>query len=158
MSDPSNESTAPPGESQVIKSTDVGDAGAVLGLGGVTAQAVAGSVSPNTEAAPPDPAGAAAPEGSTPAPTGQAPAETAASATTPGATEQAIVVATAALRPPTDAQVGQLQTAMIREVDIEAKRQVHSNLNAIEQLALYWGGDTGTKIRNHVGRIRELLQ
>lgn len=145
MSDPSNESTAPPGESQVIKSTDVGDAGAVLGLGGVTAQAVAGSVSPNTEAAPPDPAGAAAPEGSTPAPTGQAPAETAASATTPGATDQG----TSAPAPTTPVPDNGTSLAM---------REVRNNLNAIEQLALYWGGDTGTKIRNHVGRIRELLQ
>lgn len=34
---------------------------------------------------------------------------------------------------------------------------VHVHINAIEQLALFWGGDTGNTIRNHLGRLRDLL-
>ena len=87
--------------------------------------------SPKSEAAP-----AADQPASIQEPTGQAPAGTEGSATTPGVIEAL-------------SAEGQFAPA--------TQREVRANLNAIEQLALYWGGETGTKIRNYVGRIRELL-
>lgn len=38
-----------------------------------------------------------------------------------------------------------------------AMREVRANLNAAEQLAIFWGGETGVKIRNHIIRVRQLL-
>jgi hypothetical protein len=49
-------------------------------------------------------------------------------------------------------------TATSTAAPAEVKPEVFVQLNAIEQLAVYWGGETGTKIRNHVGRIRQLLE
>ena len=113
-----------------------------VGLGGVTAQADAGATNPQPEAAPAASQPAEPPAGTTPVPTGQAPADPAATEATPGATE------------------GERMDIehMVNTIADAQHREVMSNINAIEQIALFWGGETGTKIRNHVGRIRELLQ
>lgn len=121
-----------------------------VGLGGVTSATLVGGVAASTIAAttpsvdtPPNAEVATTNVDSDPQPAGTAPTETTETATTPGATpENGLAV--------TDA--GTAAAAATKMAVVKA------NLNAIEQLALYWGGETGVKIRNHVGRIREELQ
>lgn len=149
MTEPTTPNADPNRETQTINPSDVGDAGAVLGLGGVAAQATVGALDPQPGAVPAadQPAGdqptiaqeltAAAPAANTQEPTGTAPDAPAATLTaTPGSTDEAAG----------------------RVLSDEARATVATHLNAIEQIALYWGGETGTKIRNHVGFIREQLQ
>lgn len=139
MTEPNEAPNADPTrETQTINPSDVGDAGAVLGLGGVSAQATAGALDPQPGAAPAadQPAPGAPAAASTQEPAGSAPDAAAPTAATPGATDEAAG----------------------RELSDEARATVATHLNAIEQIALYWGGETGTKIRNHVGFIREQLQ
>jgi hypothetical protein len=68
-----------------------------------------------------------------------------------GVTAQAVTGERPASLEPSDPPLGR------PPVDGTALGRIITNLNAIEQLAVFWGGDTGVKIRNHVGRIRELL-
>lgn len=112
----------------------------VVGLGAVSARAVAGEATPQPAAA-----SAADQPTTAPQPAGTAPAAQEPTVATPGAADEG--AAGAALAPLVRFAPG-----------TEAHRDIFSNLNAIEQLAVFWGGDTGVKIRNHVGRIRDLLQ
>lgn len=34
---------------------------------------------------------------------------------------------------------------------------LHDEVDAIERLALFWGGEIGTKMRNHAVRLRDML-
>lgn len=162
MTDTPETTNSPPREQQTITPTDVGDAATVLGITGVAAPAVAGEVASTDNqqdgAAPTaqqpaenDPSRVDAsdlqidPAASTQEPTGPAPDEKAPTAAILGAGEAATVAA---------AGPGPV-VEYVHEVP--NRREVVSQINAIEQLALFWGGDTGTKIRNHVGRLRELL-
>ena len=124
---------------------------AAVGLGGVSAQATAGSVAAGPQ---PDAAPAAQQPASTPTPTGAAPDEKAATVATPGAGEEWRTVAVVPASPE-DAE--RLRNAQAADAWMDVGPQVKANLNAIEQTALFWGGETGIKIRNHVGRLRQLL-
>lgn len=124
-------------------------ADAAVGVVGITAQAVAGDAAPQPFAEPAagNPANPA--PNHIPAPTGAAPADPVATHTaTPGLID----------KPATEQQRADIDMALGRELSHEARATIVAHLNAVEQLALYWGGETGTKIRNYVGKMREQLQ
>lgn len=141
MTEPNDTPNAAPSIDPAAAPTPTTEAG----VGGVTAQATAGTLDPQPGAAPAaeQPAESQPPAAdpvNTQEPTGQAPVDPAATpSATPGVTEA-------------DAAAEADQQAVRRQ-----RAEVASQINAIEQIALFWGGETGTKIRNHVGKLRELL-
>lgn len=144
--DPNASPQAPPQEPDAPAPQET-----TVAMGGVATAATAGSLSPQADAAPTaEQPAAAAPEASIQEPTGAAPDEKAPIAATLGA-DEAAAVAAAGPGPVIDVPLGQVLTD-------EAREGIATHLNAIEQLALFWGGETGVRLRNHVGFVRQYLQ
>lgn len=170
-------------EAQVLTSSDVGSADVVLGLGGEAASAVVGDVGAastlpdnpanpdpaptTTYPAPPTdgnltlPSPAVAPEA--PAPTVTEPViepvvvvDTAPApiVTTPAPPPAPAFGMAAGAAPVSDILDPKITTAVVNAV----REACSPHLNAIDSIAVYWGGEHGVAIRNLVGRIRQELQ